>query len=210
MPKGIGGGASMPSPGWYFLAAAAAYVASLIGIRATMYRCLDLPGTGIEVTVDSESDDRGILGLGARFPRARCLFFVVSVRGGGPGRDAIEEIGQWAVDHCPVTDTAAGPSDRGQARLTRATGLKAREAPAWFDRRRGKSGGARTKHRTRTASAVIRTKTTAEPTEPGVPATDASCVSRSVTTATRTPVSPAQITEIMPGIVVKPVGEPDS
>src|SRR5262245_1254311 len=34
MPRGIGGRASVPSPGWLFRAAAAACVASLIGIRA--------------------------------------------------------------------------------------------------------------------------------------------------------------------------------
>jgi uncharacterized OsmC-like protein len=109
MPKGIGGGASMPSPGWYFRAAAAACVASLIGIRAAMTG-LDLPADSIEVTVDSESDDRGILGLDDAIPAgAMSLLVVVAVRGGAPGRDAIEEIARWAVDHCPVTDTARRP-----------------------------------------------------------------------------------------------------
>jgi uncharacterized OsmC-like protein len=106
MPKGIGGGASKPSPGWYFRAAAAACVASLIGIRAAMTE-VELPPDSIEVTVDSESDDRGILGLDARIPAgALSIRVVVTVHGGAPGRDAIEQIAQWAVDHCPVTDTA--------------------------------------------------------------------------------------------------------
>ena len=106
MPKGIGGGASMPSPGWYFRAAAAACVASLIGIRAAMTG-IDIPADSIEVTVDSESDDRGILGLDDTIPAgAISLRVVVSVRGGAPGRDQLETLAQWAVDHCPVTDTA--------------------------------------------------------------------------------------------------------
>lgn len=106
MPKGIGGSASKPSPGWYFRAAAAACVASLIGIRAAMMG-IDLPANSIEVTVDSESDDRGILGLDDRIPAgALSLRVVVTINGGDPGREALEQIAQWAVDHCPVTDTA--------------------------------------------------------------------------------------------------------
>jgi uncharacterized OsmC-like protein len=106
MPKGIGGGAAMPSPGWYFRAAAAACVASLIGIRAAMTG-VDLPPESIEVTVDSESDDRGILGLDDRIPAgALSLRVVVAAHGGAPGRETLETLAQWAVDHCPVTDTA--------------------------------------------------------------------------------------------------------
>ena len=106
MPKGIGGGASMPSPGWYFRAAAAACVASLIGIRAAMTG-IDVPADSIEVTVDSESDDRGILGLDDTIPAgALSLRVVVSVRGRAPAREGLEELARWAVDHCPVTDTA--------------------------------------------------------------------------------------------------------
>ena len=106
MPKGIGGGAAMPSPGWYFRAAAAACVASLIGIRAAVTG-VELSAESIEVTVDSESDDRGILGLDDRIPAgALSLRVVVAVRGGTPGRETMEQLAQWAVDHCPVTDTA--------------------------------------------------------------------------------------------------------
>lgn len=106
MPKGIGGGATMPSPGWYFRAAAAACVASLIGIRGATLG-IDLPPGAIEVTVDSESDDRGILGLDDAIPAgALSLRVVVTVHGGAPGRETVESLTQWAVDHCPVTDTA--------------------------------------------------------------------------------------------------------
>ena len=74
---GIGGGAAAPSPGWYFRAAAAACVASLIGIRAAMTG-LELPADTVDVTVDSESDDRGILGLDDAIP-AGALSMRVSV-----------------------------------------------------------------------------------------------------------------------------------
>jgi uncharacterized OsmC-like protein len=106
MPKGIGGGSAAPSPGWYFRAAAAACVASLVGIRAAMTG-VDLPADSVEVMVDSESDDRGILGLDARIPAgALSIRVVVTVRGDAASRETIEALAQWAVDHCPVTDTA--------------------------------------------------------------------------------------------------------
>lgn len=109
MPRGIGGGATMPSPGWYFRAAAAACVASLIGIRAAMTGTYLAPDS-IEVTVDSESDDRGILGLDDAIPAgALSMRVVVSMSGGAPGREQLEALARWAVDHCPVTDTAARP-----------------------------------------------------------------------------------------------------
>jgi len=103
MPKGIGGSATSPSPGWYLRAAAAACVASLIAIRAAS------TGTdvgAIEVTVDSESDDRGILGLDESIPSgALSVAIVATVE--GANRPAIDEVVGWAVAHCPVTDTIA-------------------------------------------------------------------------------------------------------
>jgi uncharacterized OsmC-like protein len=105
MPRGIGGSATSPSPGWYFRAAAASCVASLIGIRAAMVG-LELPADAVEVTVDSESDDRGILGVDAETPAgALSLKVVVSLRAGAVERAAFEAVARWALDHCPVTDT---------------------------------------------------------------------------------------------------------
>ena len=105
MPKGIGGGASAPGPGWYYRAAAASCVASLIGIRAAMVG-LVLPPGSVEVTVDSESDDRGILGLDDAIPAGvLSLRVVVSFGDGSAERQQLESVARWAVDHCPVTDT---------------------------------------------------------------------------------------------------------
>jgi uncharacterized OsmC-like protein len=109
MPRGIGGEATVPSPGWLFRAASAACVASLIGIRAATLG-LDLDPGEVEVTVDSESDDRGILGLDDDID-AGALSMKVVVRLGGTslGREARTALARWALDHCPVTDTAARP-----------------------------------------------------------------------------------------------------
>jgi len=105
MPKGIGGSESAPGPGWYFRAAAASCVASLIGIRSAMLG-LTVPPGAIEVVVDSESDDRGILGLDDAIP-AGVLSLRVAVSFGdmAVSREQVEAIARWAVDHCPVTDT---------------------------------------------------------------------------------------------------------
>jgi uncharacterized OsmC-like protein len=107
MPRGIGGDASVPSPGWFFRAAAASCVAALIGIRASMLG-VELAPDDVEVVVDSESDDRGILGLDDAIS-AGALSMKVIVRIGGTslGSDARAALARWALDHCPVTDTAA-------------------------------------------------------------------------------------------------------
>jgi uncharacterized OsmC-like protein len=104
MPTGIGGTASAPSPGWLLRAAAASCVASLIAIRAAG---LGLQVGSIEVTVDSESDDRGILGLDPGTPAGALSMHVVVALGGEAG--TVREVVDWAVAHCPVTDTISRP-----------------------------------------------------------------------------------------------------
>jgi uncharacterized OsmC-like protein len=105
MPTGIGGTASAPSPGWFLRAAAASCVASLIAIRAA---ATGATLESIEVEVDSESDDRGILGLDpAISPGALSAKVVVSIEAPRLDREAIEALASWAVEHCPVTDTIA-------------------------------------------------------------------------------------------------------
>ena len=109
MPRGIGGEATVPSPGWLFRAATASCVASLIGIRAATLG-LDLDPGDVEVTVDSESDDRGILGLDDDIAAgALSMKVVVRISDGSVGHEAREAIARWALDHCPVADSAARP-----------------------------------------------------------------------------------------------------
>jgi uncharacterized OsmC-like protein len=105
MPIGIGGTATTASPGWYLRAATAACVASLIAIRAASLGTTIGP---IEVTVDSESDDRGILGLDPSIRAgALSLKVVASVGGSNGGAAGVSELVDWAVAHCPVTETIA-------------------------------------------------------------------------------------------------------
>jgi uncharacterized OsmC-like protein len=102
MPTGIGGTATMPSPGWFLRAATASCVASLIAIRAAVE---GIAIRSIDVVADSESDDRGILGIDPGIP-AGPLSSRVSIAVDAPGaeREAVAALISWAVEHCPVTD----------------------------------------------------------------------------------------------------------
>ena len=60
----------------------------------------------VEITVDSESDDRGILGLDAEIPAgALSMKVVANVRARGATGEGTQSLIHWAVEHCPVLDT---------------------------------------------------------------------------------------------------------
>lgn len=102
MPAAVGGAGAAASPGWFLRASVAACVASLARMRAAQ---LGVSGFAGSVEVDSESDDRGILGLDTDTP-AGPLHMRIHLRLTADGADAesLREIGEWAVDHCPVSD----------------------------------------------------------------------------------------------------------
>jgi uncharacterized OsmC-like protein len=103
MPTGIGGRASAPSPGWFLRAAEASCLAALIAVRAAS---LGIVLRSVDVEVDSESDDRGILGLDDGIPAgALSARAIVSIDAPGTDRGTVEALAAWALDHCPVTDT---------------------------------------------------------------------------------------------------------
>lgn len=105
MPLGIGGTATAPSPGWFLRAAEASCVASLIAIRAA---ATAVTLRSVEVEVDSESDDRGILGLDDTIPAgALSTRVIVTIDALGLDGTQLEELVRWAVEHCPVTDTVS-------------------------------------------------------------------------------------------------------
>jgi uncharacterized OsmC-like protein len=102
MPKSVGGSDGAPSPGWLLRAAQASCLATLIAMRAAQ-QGIELGR--IEVVVDSESDDRGILGLDDSVPagpfssRARVRIVRTDLP---PGQ--LNAIIRWAEVHCPVQD----------------------------------------------------------------------------------------------------------
>jgi uncharacterized OsmC-like protein len=102
MPGAVGGDASAPTPGWLMRAAWASCAATAIAMRAAE---LGISLTRLDVTAESESDMRGLLGLGkgvAAGPhRAR-----IQVRIAAEDADAerLHELVAWADRHSPVGD----------------------------------------------------------------------------------------------------------
>jgi uncharacterized OsmC-like protein len=102
MVPSVGGTATAPSPGWLLRAAEASCVATLITMRAAM---LDIALDALEVTVDSVSDDRGLLGLDDSVA-AGPLTGRVAIRLTASGVDSatLDAVARWGVRHCPVCD----------------------------------------------------------------------------------------------------------
>ena len=107
MVASVGGTATAPSPGWLLRAAEASCVVTLIAMRAAM---LGVTLDTLEVTVDSVSDDRGLLGIDEQVP-AGPLSSRVSVRLHATGVEpmVLDEIARWGVAHCPVCDALERP-----------------------------------------------------------------------------------------------------
>ena len=102
MPRSVGGGGSAPTPGWFLRAAVAGCDATVIAMRAAA-EGIEL--STLEVTVTSESDDRGFLGMDDSLP-AGPLQARTHVRIGADGvsPDTLREIVEWAEMHSPVSD----------------------------------------------------------------------------------------------------------
>ena len=102
MPAGIGGQGEEPSPGWLYRAALASCVASTIGMEAARQ---SVALHSLEVEVDSESDDRGILGMDAAVP-AGPLSMRLRVRatGGRGAEERLRAILERGAAQCPVYD----------------------------------------------------------------------------------------------------------
>ena len=102
MPTGVGGADSAPSPGWLFRAALASCDATLIAMRAAM---LDVALDEVQVTIESESNDYGILGIDESVPPGPLSVSTkVRVKAKDVDEASIRDLVEWAVAHCPVCD----------------------------------------------------------------------------------------------------------
>jgi uncharacterized OsmC-like protein len=105
MPPAIGGSAKGPSPGWLMRGALAACTATVIGMRAAK---LGIALRSVEVTVDSESDHRGMLGLDDKVSAGmRAMRLHVRIAGDADEK-TLRELVAWADAHSPVGCTLSG------------------------------------------------------------------------------------------------------
>ena len=59
----------------------------------------------MDVEGDSESDDRGILGLDPTISAAPLSSRIgIAIRAPGRSPAELDDVAHWAVDHCPVVD----------------------------------------------------------------------------------------------------------
>jgi uncharacterized OsmC-like protein len=101
MPSGIGGRGEEPSPGWLFRAATASCVATTVAMQAARE---DISLSSLEVVVDSESDDRGILGIDEAVPSGP-LGMRIQVSARAEGReDQVRDVVERGTARCPVCD----------------------------------------------------------------------------------------------------------
>jgi uncharacterized OsmC-like protein len=104
MPPAMGGTASAPNPGWVLRASLESCTATTIAMRAAK---LGVDLTTLEVTVESHSDNRGILGLDDRIS-AGLSSLVTRVKVGAVDvpKDVLRELVEWGDRHSPVACTA--------------------------------------------------------------------------------------------------------
>jgi uncharacterized OsmC-like protein len=99
MPPAMGGAASAPNPGWYMRGAIASCMATVIAMRAAK---LGISLETLEVTVESDSDHRGILGLDDKVSAGQtALRTMVKIRGNAEP-DVLREVVAWGEAHSPV------------------------------------------------------------------------------------------------------------
>jgi uncharacterized OsmC-like protein len=102
MPAPVGGEGAAPTPGWLMRAALASCAATTIAMRAAE---LGVTLTRLEVTAESQTDIRGILGVGDGVepgPVSARLRVRLAAETGDERR--LEELVEWADRHSPVGD----------------------------------------------------------------------------------------------------------
>lgn len=101
MPAVVGGAGESPTPGWLLRAALANCNASMIALRAAQ---TGITLTRLEVTVDSDSNDRGLLGLAEVPPGPLRVRAHVRLAADGASAEQLQALVDWAEQHSPVAD----------------------------------------------------------------------------------------------------------
>jgi uncharacterized OsmC-like protein len=104
MPSALAGGDTSPPPGWYLRAAIAACASTLITMRAAE---LGIALDELSVTVRSQSDKRGMLGMDDVGAGCDDLRMEVRLAAEGVSPAALREVVEWSYAHAPVSSTIA-------------------------------------------------------------------------------------------------------
>lgn len=99
MPPAMGGSASGPNPAWLLRGALASCTASVIAMRAAT---LGIELEALEVTVESESDARGLLGMDPNISAGLGAIRTKVKIQGGTSPDSLRALVAWADAHSPV------------------------------------------------------------------------------------------------------------
>ena len=100
MPPAMGGTASGPNPGWLLRGALASCTATVIAMRAAK---LGVVLGSLEVTVESDSDNRGMLGLDDNVSAGlAAVRMKVKISAPGASPETLREVVEWADAHSPV------------------------------------------------------------------------------------------------------------
>jgi uncharacterized OsmC-like protein len=102
MSTSVGGGATAPTPAWLLRAALASCDATLVAMEAAR-ESVEL--SALTVTVESESDFRGVLGVdGSVHPGPLAVRVRIELTAADATEDQLREIVQRAEAHSPVRD----------------------------------------------------------------------------------------------------------
>ena len=103
MPAAMGGAGSAPAPGWLLRAAIASCTATVMAMRAAR---LGIELKTLEVTVESEADQRGLLGLDDKISAAfNKLRIRVRIGADKVAPDDLRVLATWGDDHSRVACT---------------------------------------------------------------------------------------------------------
>ncbi len=109
MPPAMGGTASGPNPGWLLRAALASCTGTVIAMRAERS---GIRLTELTVTAESESDNRGLLGMDDRISAGLSnLRLRVIIKADNADAAQLDELVRWADEHSPVGCTVRDGAD---------------------------------------------------------------------------------------------------
>src|SRR5688572_6507432 len=109
MPPAMGGAASAPNPGWLYRAAVASCTSTTIAMRAAKG---GIRLSTLEITVESVSDNRGLLGLDEKVSAGLSQIVCrVKIGADGVAPERLRELAEWGDRHSPIACTTRSTPD---------------------------------------------------------------------------------------------------